>query len=204
MPIRPAGPVLAVSFDPGTFPESCKLGNHGPMSPDRQPNLVGELVQLRPLREDDWTALYAAASDPGIWSSHPAHDRWQESVFRPFFAEAIASGGALAILDRATGAMIGSSRYGEYDAARNRIEIGWTFLARSHWGGRVNREVKRLMLGHMLPHVATVVFRAGEHNHRSRGALEKIGAVLTDEFEMADVGGRAVRHVIYACTSVPR
>ena len=174
------------------------------MPPDRQPDLTGELVHLRPLVGPDWPALFAAAADPEIWSLHPAHDRWQEPVFRRFFDEAIASGGALAILDRATGAMIGSSRYGEHDAARNRIEIGWTFLARSHWGGRVNREVKCLMLGHMLPHVATVVFRVGEHNHRSRRALEKIGAVLTDETEVANVGGRAVRHVVFVCTSVPR
>lgn len=174
------------------------------MSPDRQPDLAGDLIRLRPLREDDWTALRATASDPGIWSLHPAHDRWREPIFRQFFDEAIASGGALAIVDRATGAIIGSSRYGEYDAARDRIEIGWTFLARSHWGGTVNREVKRLMLGHMLPHVVTVVFRVGEHNHRSRRALEKIGAVLTEQIEVADVGGRAIRHVVYACTSVPR
>lgn len=174
------------------------------MLPDRQPVLLGRLVQLRPVHEDDWPSLFAAAADPEIWSLHPAHDRWQEPIFRRFFDEAIASGGALAIVDRTTGAVIGSSRYGEYDAARDRIEIGWTYLARSHWGGTANREIKRLMLGHMLPHVGTVIFRVGEHNHRSRRALEKIGAVLTDETELADVGGRAVRHVVYACTSVPR
>ena len=170
---------------------------------DRQPALNGDLVRLRPLTPDDWAALYAVASDPEIWSLHPAHDRWQEPVFRRFFDEAIASNGALVIVDRATAEIVGSSRYGEHDRAKNRIEIGWTFLARSHWGGPANREVKRLMLAHMLPQVPTVVFRVGERNHRSRRALEKIGAALTGEAEMTNVAGREVRHVIYATARVP-
>jgi RimJ/RimL family protein N-acetyltransferase len=170
---------------------------------DRQPVLTGDLVHLRPLRPDDWDALYAVASDAELWALHPAHDRWREDVFRRFFDEALASGGALVILDRATGAVIGSSRYANHRPDLDRVEIGWTLLARSHWGGTVNREVKRLMIGHMLRQVPTVVFRVGEANLRSRRALEKIGAVLTDETDAADVGGRRVVHVVYAIDRVP-
>lgn len=39
-----------------------------------QPALKGELVELRPLREEDFNALYAVASDPLIWEQHPAND----------------------------------------------------------------------------------------------------------------------------------
>lgn len=170
------------------------------MPPDRQPILTGDLVQLRPLREEDWLALYSVAADPEIWQLHPAQDRWHEPVFRRFFEEAMSSGGALAIIERETNSIIGSSRYNEVDRGLNQIEIGWTFLARSHWGGLVNREVKRLMLAHILPEVPRVVFRIGEHNYRSRRAVEKIGAVLTDETEMVNVSGRQVRYVIYAIT----
>ena len=62
---------------------------------DRQPTLEGERLLLRPLRADDWDALYAVASDPLVWELHPAHDRWQEGVFRKFFAEAMAQRDAL-------------------------------------------------------------------------------------------------------------
>src|SRR4051794_19768059 len=109
---------------------------------DRQPVLEGELLLLRPLLAGDWNALFAVASDPLIWALHPAHDRWQEAVFRRFFADALAQGGALAVIDLATGSIVGSSRYQGYDPADGgSVEIGWTFLARSQWGGLFNREM---------------------------------------------------------------
>lgn len=171
--------------------------------PDRQPTLTGDLVHLRPLRESDYPALFAVASDPEIWSLYPAHDRWREPVFRRFFDDAIAGGGAFAIIDRASGDMIGSTRYGPHEPGRDRIEIGWTFLARSHWGGPANRELKRLMLAHILPQVPTVIFTVGEHNLRSRRALEKIGATLTDEIQVRPAAGRDVAHLMYAIAHVP-
>ncbi|MFM7403754.1 MAG: GNAT family N-acetyltransferase [Erythrobacter sp.] len=145
---------------------------------DRQPTLAGEHVRLRPLRPEDWDALFAVASDPQVWAQHLAHDRWQERVFRPFFEDALANQVAL---DAVTGATIGSSRFQGLDEANGgSVEIGWTFLARSHWGGRWNHEMKRLMLAHALAGVAEVRFLVGETNTRSRRALENIGAKLTD------------------------
>ena len=142
---------------------------------DLQPTLTGELVELRPLREEDFEALFAVACDPKIWEQHPCHDRWQEEVFRAFFREAMNCGGALLVRDRPTGAVIGSSRYHGYDEAKREIEIGWTFLARSHWGGAVNGEMKRLMLRHAFQFVDSVIFLVGPHNIRSQRAMEKIG-----------------------------
>ena len=99
------------------------------------------------LRTLDQSALFAVASDPLIWEIHPATDRWQEPVFRAFFDDALAQGGALAIIDRASGTIIGSSRFQGHDpAGGGSVEIGWTFLARSHWGGAYNPELKRLRL----------------------------------------------------------
>jgi RimJ/RimL family protein N-acetyltransferase len=169
---------------------------------DRQPVLEGEHVALRPLRADDWEALFAVAADPLIWEQHPAHDRWQEPVFRAFFDDALANKGALVVLDAVTSAVIGSSRYqGLEEADGGSVEIGWTFLARSHWGGRYNHEMKRLMLAHALASVAEVRFLVGETNTRSRTALERIGAQLTDRREeriMAD--GEIIPHLTYAIT----
>ena len=59
---------------------------------DLQPHLLGELVELRPLREDDWETLFQVASDPTIWEQHPNSDRHRKDVFRTFFREAIDSG----------------------------------------------------------------------------------------------------------------
>ena len=145
---------------------------------DLQPTLVGERVIVRPLQGGDWGALYAAASDPGIWVQHPASDRYKEAVFRQYFDEAIASASAFAFIDRESGAIIGSSRYHGYDPVAGEIEIGWTFLTRAYWGGQCNAEIKRLMIDHALRFVDTVVFWVGETNQRSRRAMEKIGGVL--------------------------
>jgi RimJ/RimL family protein N-acetyltransferase len=144
---------------------------------NRQPELRGDLVALRPLRADDFEALYLVASDPLIWEQHPDRERYRADRFRGFFDEAIASGGALIVLEGATGRVIGSSRYHGYDAARSEVEIGWTFLARDYWGGRYNGEMKRLMLDHAFRFVERVVLLVGPENIRSQRAVERIGGV---------------------------
>lgn len=144
---------------------------------DGQPTLHGELLELRPLRADDFDALFRVAADPLIWEQHPERTRHQEATFRPFFEEALASGGALVAIDRATGHIIGSSRYHGYDAAGSVVEIGWSFLARAYWGGRYNGEMKRLMLEHAFRRVCRVIFIIGPENRRSQRAVEKIGGV---------------------------
>lgn len=152
---------------------------------DLQPTLPGELLELRPLHADDWGPLFAVASDPLIWEQHPDRDRYREEVFREFFRAALESGGALVAVDSGDGRIIGSSRFHGYDEARNEIEIGWTFLARSRWGGRYNGEMKRLMLEHAFRYVENVIFVIGPENLRSRRAMEKVGGIL--------VGSRVVR-----------
>jgi RimJ/RimL family protein N-acetyltransferase len=142
---------------------------------DLQPVLKGELLELRPLRPGDFDALYAVACDPLIWEQHPCNDRYQEEVFRAFFREAMESAGALMAVDRRDGRVIGSSRYHAYNEAKREIEIGWTFLARSHWGGKFNGEMKQLMLKHAFQFVDRVLFSVGPRNIRSQKALEKIG-----------------------------
>lgn len=144
---------------------------------DLQPTLKGTLLELRPLRADDFESLYAVARDPLIWEQHPERERYQEHVFRRFFSEAMESGGALIASDVHDGRVIGSSRFFGYDEQESEIEIGWTFLARSHWSGRYNAEMKRLMLEHAFQFVDRVVFLVGPGNIRSRRAVEKIGGI---------------------------
>lgn len=146
-----------------------------------QPQLEGELLRLRPLRPDDYDALYRAASDPLIWEQHPQPDRWRPEVFASFFREALESGGAFVILDANDGRVIGSSRFLGYNEEKSEVEIGYTFLARSYWGGVYNRELKELMLRHAFRFVRHVVFLVGPENWRSQRAMEKIGGVRAGE-----------------------
>jgi RimJ/RimL family protein N-acetyltransferase len=147
------------------------------MSFDLQPILKGKLLELSPLKLEDFDSLYAVASDPLIWEQHPANDRYKEDVFKKFFQEGLESGGALIAHESKNGQIIGSSRFYGYNQEKSEIEIGWTFLARSYWGGIYNREMKQLMLQHAFQFVHNVIFLVGPQNFRSQRAMEKIGGV---------------------------
>jgi RimJ/RimL family protein N-acetyltransferase len=162
-----------------------------------QPYLVGDRLELRPLRPDDWEGLFAVASDPLIWEQHPAHNRHKAEVFEEFFREALESHGALVVIDRKTQQIIGSSRYFGFEPGKREVEIGWTFLARSHWGGTYNGELKRLMLDHAFKFVESVVFLVGSTNVRSQRAVEKIGGVMTERRAKTDRQGHTIEHVVY-------
>ena len=168
---------------------------------DRQPTLETERLVLRALTEDDREPLYEVASDPMVWEQHPIHDRWRREVFDAFFDEGLASGGALAVVDKAKDRIVGSTRYDKYDPEEGGVvEIGWTFLERRCWGKGINREMKRAMLEHAFEHVALVEFRVGDTNYRSRNALEAIGAERTDRYELGRYQGKRVVHLVYEIT----
>jgi N-acetyltransferase len=150
---------------------------------DLQPHLKGELIELRPLKREDWNDLFSVASDPLIWEQHPENDRYREDVFRIFFKGALESGGAFVVIDRKTQQIVGSTRFHGYDPEKSEVEIGWTFLARKYWGGRYNREMNQLMLAHAFKFVENVIFYVGENNVRSQKATEKIGGIKSGMVE---------------------
>ncbi len=158
------------------------------MSFNYQPILKGDLVELKPLSTQDYDGLYAVAADPLIWEQHPVRNRHESTAFRAFFEESLESGGALVAIDVKSQRIIGSSRFHGYDQERSEVEIGWTFLARSHWGGHYNGEMKRLMLQHAFRSVSHVVLLVGLQNIRSQRAVEKIGGVRMGT--TSDAGGR--------------
>ena len=143
---------------------------------DLQPTLKGKLLTLRPLKQSDYDALFAVAKDPLIWEQHPDQTRYTPDGFRKFFDKALADRSLVAI-DNKTQEIIGSSRYHDYDQARNVVEVGWTFLARKYWGGKYNGEMKHLMLTHAYKFVGKVHFKVGPNNLRSQKAVEKIGGI---------------------------
>jgi len=174
------------------------------MSFDLQPNLTGELVELRPIKPDDWDELFAVASDPLIWEQHPESDRYKEDVFRAYFQGALECGGAFVIIDKKSGRIVGSTRFFGYSPENSEIEIGWTFLARNYWGGRYNREIKDLMLDHAFQFVENVIFIIGENNIRSQKATEKIGAVRDGTVTKTGRNGELIPNVRYIIRRVER
>jgi len=169
-----------------------------PVPFDLQPTLRGKLLELRPLLADDFESLFAAAGDPLIWEQHPDSLRYKREVFQKYFDSAIESGGAFAVIELASGRIIGSSRYWNLDPSVSEVEIGWTFLQRAFWGGLYNGELKRLMIDHALRFVDRVVFIAGENNLRSQKALEKIGARFVKTLERPSPDGVMQRNVVFA------
>jgi len=167
---------------------------------DLQPTLQCSLIELRPLKPEDFEALLQAASDPLIWEQHPEPDRYKREIFQRYFDSGLASKGALVVIDRKSGRIIGSSRYHDLKAEENEIEIGFTFLEREFWGGTYNGQLKSLMLKHAFRFVKRVVFVVGENNLRSQKALEKIGARFLKRVERSSRDGRLLPNVVLAIT----
>jgi RimJ/RimL family protein N-acetyltransferase len=141
--------------------------------------LTGELVVLEPLEERHREPLFAAASDPEIFryfttdlSQRDAFDRWFDGGFADL---------TYVTLARATGEPIGSSRLMTLVPEHRRLEIGNTWVARSHWGSGANIEAKYLMLAYAFEQlgVRRVEFKTEAANERSRAAL----AALPAQFE---------------------
>ncbi|GHN01880.1 putative acetyltransferase [Cytophagales bacterium WSM2-2] len=164
---------------------------------DLQPTLQDDLILLRPLREDDFENLYAVAADPLIWEQHPSKDRCKRHVFQVFFREAMEGRGAFAVVDRKTEKIIGSTRFNRVKESANAIEIGWTFLARSHWGGPYNQAMKRMLIQHAFQFVDNVLFYIHETNFRSRKAVEKIGGLRITSLDGVVLETRSTASVIY-------
>lgn len=159
----------------GVHFEVIKCNTKEKMLLDLQPKLKGNLLELRPLLPGDFDDLFTVASDPLIWEQHPAKNRHKKRIFEKYFSESLNSGGSLIAIDSNNNNVNGSSRYHGYKPDKSEVEIGWSFLARSHWGGVYNKEMKQLMLQHAFNYVNSVIFLVGVQNIRSQRAVLKIG-----------------------------
>ncbi len=163
-----------------------------------QPYLQNNLVIAAPLKAIDFENLFAAASDPLIWEQHPNKNRYQKKEFENYFKGALESGGAFLLIDAQTRAIIGSSRYSDYDTASNTVSIGYTFFVRSCWGKGHNHALKQLMLDHIFQYVDVVTFYIGAVNKRSQISIERFGAKKTGEKETAYYGEAPKLDYVYA------
>jgi len=164
---------------------------------DLQPILENDLIQIVPLKEADFEALFAVASDPLIWEQHPNKDRYQREVFQNFFKGAIESKGAFIVYEKGTGKIVGSSRYYDFDEEKSEVAVGYTFIAREFWGKGHNRALKTLMLDYAFQFVEKVILHIGATNFRSQKATEKLGAVKVCELEVAYYGEPVKLNFVY-------
>ena len=165
-----------------------------------QPVLETDALRLLPLQEKDFADLYAVAADPRIWAQHPNKDRWQLPVFTTFFAGAMQSQGAFRIVDKATGATLGSTRLYDYNPQDNSLFIGYTFYGTSSWGKGINLAVKALLLDYVFQFVETVRFHIGADNVRSQIAIRRLGAAKVAEQEVTYYGEQPKLNFVFELT----
>jgi RimJ/RimL family protein N-acetyltransferase len=152
---------------------------------DRPPTLAGTVARMEPLAERHRDGLREALGDPAVWrwtridaSAGPAFDAWFDEALE---LTASRSEFAFATVDAASGRPVGSSRYLSFRPADRGLEIGWTLVSPTAWGGGANSEAKLLMLDHAFSELgcARVEFKTDARNERARAAL----AALPSSFE---------------------
>ena len=143
--------------------------------------LDGARVRLEPLDLRHADDLLRNCSDAGLWewTFQPNPFQTVESA-RAWAEHAIAAPDevAFAIVDKASGEAIGSTRYLDIAAAHRKLEIGWTFVAKAYWRTHVNTDSKILLLSYAFDEagISRVAFKADAINARSRAAILRIGA----------------------------
>jgi RimJ/RimL family protein N-acetyltransferase len=150
--------------------------------------LERDCIVLTPLNTSHFDSLYSVASDPLIWEQHPSKDRYKKEVFQLFFDSGVASNSAFIITDKNSNQVIGSTRYYDYRPEQGSIAIGYTFIARNHWGGSSNYFCKNLLLNYAFQYVSKVFFHVGIDNIRSQKAVLKLGADKVREFDFESNG----------------
>lgn len=145
--------------------------------------LENEFLRLEPLAERHRAPLRAAGDDPDLWryaivNQHGADfDAWFDNRL-----SMMESAGDLtfAVFPSEGNAPVGSSSYLEVSLPHKRLEIGWTWYAKSVWASVVNPACKHLMMTHGFEALALnrIEFKLDATNERSYRAVERLGAVF--------------------------
>ena len=179
------------------------------MTPSNRPALAptpldGEFVRLEPLTTGHLDALAAVGLDDDLWrwTPTPVRTRNDLAAYVRAALDGQARGDTLpfATVERATGAVVGSTRFGNAALEHRRVEIGWTWVARPWQQTAVNTEAKLLMLRHAFGPLGChrVELKTDALNERSRRAILRLGAVEegTLRKHMVTASGR-VRDTVY-------
>ncbi|KVD96893.1 GCN5 family acetyltransferase [Burkholderia ubonensis] len=152
-----------------------------PVLPE-QPTLTGEHVELQPLNASHAQALLAAAADGQLWNLRvtvvPGPDTIDAYLATALQGRAEGTVMPFAIVERATGRVVGSTRFWKIDRKNRKLEIGHTWLGESVQRSRVNTEAKWLLLTYAFETLrcVRVQFTTDELNEKSRAAILRLGA----------------------------
>lgn len=160
--------------------------------------LEDEFVKLIPLQQKHFDGLFFVASDKLIWEQHPNPNRYKLADFTVFFKGAIDSDNAFLIIEKATGNLMGCTRFYDYSAATKSVFIGYTFFGRAFWGKGFNQKVKNLMMHHAFKKVNNIFFHIGAQNVRSQIAIERTGAQKIGEELVEYFGEKPKMNFVYA------
>jgi RimJ/RimL family protein N-acetyltransferase len=144
--------------------------------------LEGDFVRLEPMTLEHHSGLCEIGLDPEIWRFTTVMVRTAEEM-RSYMESALGlqrEGATLPFvtIERSSGRIVGSTRFGNYDPANRRIEIGWTWIARPWQRTAINTEAKYLMLLHAFEKLrcVRVELKTDVLNSPSRKAMLRIGA----------------------------
>jgi RimJ/RimL family protein N-acetyltransferase len=144
--------------------------------------LEGSFVRLEPMTLEHHAKLSEIGLDPEIWRYTITLIRTPEEMrgYMDAAFELQQKGTSLPFvtIERSSGRIVGSTRFGNYDPANRRIEIGWTWLAKPWQRTAINTEAKYLMLTHAFErlHCVRVELKTDVLNTPSRQAMLRIGA----------------------------
>ena len=147
------------------------------------PTLEGRIVRLEPMEARHAEGLWEASRDPRTWRWLPIAQPQTPAELEGWVDEALARAAAgldLPLVTHRDGEVVGSTRFLALRPEHGSVEIGWTWLHPSAWGGGVNVEAKLLMLGHAFEEwgCRRVELKTDALNERSRGAMEAMGATF--------------------------
>jgi len=144
--------------------------------------LSGAYAALEPLAEAHLDGIRAAAADGELWrlwyTSVPAPERTDAWYAAALDMRERLGAMPFAVRDNASGAIVGSTRYFNVDAANRRLEIGHTWYAKRAQRTPINTECKLLLLTHAFEALRCIAveFRTHWFNHASRTAIARLGA----------------------------
>ena len=144
--------------------------------------LEGNFVKLLPLTESHKSEVLDAASDGKLWelwyTSVPSSDTLDS--YMGFALKQKSEGLALpfVIVEKATGKVVGSTRFCSVDAPNRRVEIGYTWYSQSVQRTGINTECKYLLLQHAFETLDAIAveFKTNLFNFPSRNAILRLGA----------------------------
>ena len=148
----------------------------------RPVTLASEHVRLEPLGLEHVEGLKRAAADGELWTirvtSVPDPDDTRGYVERALQAFAEGHRLAFAVIDAGSGEVIGSSSYHDILPAVERLEIGYTWYAKSRQRTHVNASAKLLLMTHAFETLGArlVGWRTDNFNFASQRAIERLGA----------------------------